>query len=271
MRGRLGLCVAMTAALLLAGGCAKRTPEQKAAEKANKAAIAQAKADQKAAKKQAEAQAKADKKRMAEERERAEAQAQAAKKQAEVQAKADKKRAAEEAKLAKAQARKRKNQKPVQYADDEEWVIGHPYSVPENHPRSFDRHVQAMAAAGAADDTSLFDQHFDGGELNALGRAKVALMLQAAPKNTPLTIYVPTGGADERVQARLSAVETFWKDSKWSDLQVQARAGVDTRHMTPASVGLAGLRKMESGEGQGARSDNQSSGGSVSGSTTGSR
>jgi hypothetical protein len=108
-----------------------------------------------------------------------------------------------------------------------------------------DKHVQAMSAAGAANDSSLYDQHFDGVELNALGRAKVALMLYGAPKNESLTIYVPPTGSTEQVQARFAAVNQFWKDSQWAALQVQTKQGVSPENAASAAAGLAGLRRLE--------------------------
>jgi hypothetical protein len=113
----------------------------------------------------------------------------------------------------------------------------------------------------------LYDQHFDGTELNSLGRSKVSLMLQAAPKNEPITIYVPPTGSTERVQQRLAAVNQFWRDSQWAALQVQAKQGVNEQNAASAASGLAGLRKLEKEDQQ--QSGGATGGGSQSGDTTG--
>jgi hypothetical protein len=274
--------------------------EQDRAEAQAKAAKKQAEAQAKADKKQAEAQAKADKQRMEDERERAEAQAKAEqKRQAEEQKLAQQKAAAAEraakeqadhdafaqkqqakmamsdAKTAEKAKKHEKPAKPVTYPDDEEWVVGHPYIRPENHTRQTDRHFESMSAKGAVADATLYDQHFDGTELNALGRSKVALMLEAAPKHEPLTIYVPTSGSDERVQARLTAVNNFWKASQYAAIELQTKQGVNPNTATPAGTGLAALRRLDkesnSGSGGGSSSGVSASGGpGASGGSSGS-
>ena len=103
----------------------------------------------------------------------------------------------------------------------------------------------ASLAAGAANDATLYDQHFDGTELNGLGLSKVALMLQAAPKNEPLTIYIPPSMSPERVQQRLAAVNRFWRDSQWAAQRLQMKQGSNPDINTSAAAGLAGLRRME--------------------------
>jgi hypothetical protein len=203
----------------------------------------------------AAAQAKVDADRMAQqqqaERERAEAQARLDAQNAAAAERANQERAAAEAAERKRQAALARGQKPPKaekvkpYPDDEVAVIGEPYIRPENYTSLFDRHTQAMSAAGAAQDASLYDQHFDGAELNALGRSKVALMLQGAPRNEPLTIYVPPSGPSERVQARLASVNQFWRDSQWAAMQVQTKQGVAPENTTSAAQGLAGLRRLE--------------------------
>jgi hypothetical protein len=153
---------------------------------------------------------------------------------------------------------------PNVYPDDKTDTIGRPDFKPENNPQLIDIHVRQMAAAGAAADATLYDRHFDGGELNSLGRAKVALMLSAAPKGQVLTIYVPTDGSDERVQVRLASVEKYWKDSQYAAVQLQTKEGVNPFNTTPASSGLAGLRRIERPDQQGGA--NSSSSGSSTGS-----
>jgi hypothetical protein len=202
----------------------------------------------------AAAQAQVDAQRAAQqqqtEHDRAAAQARLDEQNAAAAAQANRERAEAEAAAQKRQAalargKKVKPEKVKPYPDDEKWVIGDPYIRPENHTRLFDLHMQSMAAAGAAYDSSLHDQHFDGTELNALGRSKVALMLQGAPKNEPLTIYVPPTGPTERVQSRLASVNRFWRDSQWAAMQVQTKQGVNPETAASAAEGLAGLRRLE--------------------------
>jgi hypothetical protein len=250
---------------------AQAKADKKRTEQQREQAAAQAKADQE----RVAAQARAEQQRAAEqarvERMNAAAAERAAKEQADHEAfaqrqqsqlaMADKaaKDADKKAKKSKKPA-KVKHEKVKPYPDDEQWVVGDPYFHPENHTRLFDRQAEAMAAAGAADDATLYEKHFDGGELNALGRTKVALMLEAAPKNQPLTIYVPTTGSDERVQARLTAVNKFWQDSQYAAVQMQAKQGINPNNSTPAGQGLAALKRLE----KEAQSGTGNSGGGVS-------
>ena len=227
-------------------------------------AEAQAKAQSKAAEQQAKidreraaAQAKAEQQRQAEEQQLAQQKAAAAERAAKEQADHDAFAQKQQAKMAMADSRaatkaakaskksKAKKEKPVTYPDDEQWVVGDPYISPENHTRQTDRHFESMSAKGAVGDATLYDQHFDGAELNSLGRSKVALMLEAAPKNEPLTIYVPTIGSDERIQARLTAVQNFWKSSQYAAVEMQTKQGVNPNTATPAGTGLAALRRLE--------------------------
>jgi hypothetical protein len=76
-------------------------------------------------------------------------------------------------------------------------------------------------------------------------------MLEDAPPNRPLTIYVPASGTDEVTQARLASVQQFWRDSRWASLQLQAKAGTNPDLSAPASAGIAGLRKLEKEESRG--------------------
>jgi hypothetical protein len=232
--------------------------EQKRMAEQRQIAEANARAEQEKAAAQARVDRENTARQAAIEQERAAAQSQLQAQNAAAAAAANQQRAQAEAAAQRQAAAnaKRKNGKQAKpaktkpYPDDEPWVIGDPYIHPENYTTLFDKHAQAMAAAGAAADSSLYDQHFDGTELNALGRTKIALMLQAAPKNEPLTIYVPPTGANERVQARLAAVNKFWRDSQWAALTVQAKQGTNPETSASAAAGLAGLRKLEKEEGQ---------------------
>jgi hypothetical protein len=255
----------------------KRTAEQRD----------QAEAQAKSAQKQAEAQAKVDREKAAEQarieqqkaaaqarldHENAEAAAVAQRRQAQMamaEAKSNEaatKKAAKESKKSKSS----KKEKPVVYEDDKVDVVGNPYHKPENDTYALDRMFEGMSAAGAVDDATLYDQHFDGGELNSLGRSKVALMLEAAPKNEPLTIYIPTAGSDERAQSRMDAVNKFWKDSQFVAVQMQTKQGVNPNNTSPASIGLAGLRKLDKEQNGGTSSGSSSSGSGSSGASSGS-
>ena len=253
--------------------------DQKRAEADAKAAAAAQKKQAEMDRKQAEAQAKADKKQAAEDKKRQDAMAKEQAKQADAQAKADKKaadaKAAEDKKQADMLAKEQKKQaaalakaqkqheaaaaEPMamasktpapaaaseSYPDDRLKVIGYPYIEPENRQRIFDRYVEAMAASGEAHDATLTDADFDGAELNATGRSKLALALQYPKADNKLTIYVTTTGGEDVSTARAAAVERYWKASKFSTVQLTTKDGPNPSVTAPASAGIAAMRRME--------------------------
>src|SRR5829696_8448879 len=62
-----------------------------------------------------------------------------------------------------------------------EEVAGAKYIPADNEVRQIDRFSEMQAAKGARDDRMLFAQHFDGGEINSLGRSKLHLIMMGQP------------------------------------------------------------------------------------------
>src|SRR4051794_27686729 len=52
----------------------------------------------------------------------------------------------------------------------------------------------SQAASGARSDAMLYPHHFDGAELNSLGKEKLALMLSDPRAAKPLTVYMVNWG-----------------------------------------------------------------------------
>ena len=175
------------------------------------------------------------------------------------QAKRDEKAAREQEKLA-AQARRDADREQKKLENDRKWEIGHEMMMHEDEPRLFDAFAKSAAAAGAAQDAGFSDVHFDGNQLNSLGRAKLALILENAD-NGPVTVYVAGG---ERVLAgRMAAIEKYWKDSPYAQVQLQSREGHNLAHASPADAGIRGLAKLEqqrrtNGSGSGTSRSNSS-------------
>ena len=276
-----------------------KAQEKQAKAQANaqaQAAKKQAEADKKAAaeaKKQADAQAKADAKRAAEEKKQQDALAKQQKQQADAQAKADKKaadeKAAQDKKNAELAAKEQKKQADAQaradkeaakhpemamsdkssaahadhYADDRLKVVGYPDIKPENNQRQLDKFAEAMASAGAAQDATLSDGDFDGGELNASGRSHLALALQHPTVDKKTTVYVSTVGPEDLVNARMASVERYAKASPWSSVVLTTKEGVNTTNTHPAAAGLNALKRLEKQD-QGGGSSGGSGGGSTS-------
>ena len=136
---------------------------------------------------------------------------------------------------------------PTGFADDRFDVVGNPLIRPENTQRQLDKFSEAMAAAGARNEGMLHDQDFEGAALSPLGRSKLALMLEHATPNRPVTIYVSgRAGAtsDEQAQARLAAVQDFWRNSQYANIPLQAKEGVNPAAATPSQAGLNALRNL---------------------------
>jgi hypothetical protein len=131
----------------------------------------------------------------------------------------------------------------------------------EAQVRSVDLVTHKQSARGAAEDAMLFSQHFDGNELNSLGRAKLDLLF-SAHAGQPVAVYIPQ---DEQSPARRASVEHYWHGSRWSDVQVEFREGANEATLVPASKGLAGLKALESKS----ATDSGSGRGRGSGDTTG--
>jgi len=233
MRGRMGLGLVLIASLAI--GCqSKAQREQTAAQKqAQKEAKAEAKrqaqlAKQQEAQRQAEAKAQAkltaDQQKVDAEKAKELAAAQQA------QAEADAKQREKDAKEAKKKAEAKANE------------VGHELFVPEEQGRYRDMWFEAQASAGAYEDAELHNAHFDCGVLNSLGRTKLALLLKGAHHKCA-TVHIT--GNDKEQQTRLASVEQFWKDSAYSDVKLTIKDGINEDVLTPSTVGLKGLAKME--------------------------
>src|SRR5439155_2696393 len=237
---------------------AKEQQRQAAEDRKRQEAMA---ADQK---KQADAQARADKKAGDEAAADAKKQADMDRKQAAMAAKEQKKQAAMMAKADKkhappAAAAMTSEKAERYFPDDQLKVIGYPYIKPENHQRIFDRQVQMMAAAGEHQDATLTDADFDDGELNSTGRSNLALALQYPSADNKLTVYLTStaaggSGGEGMAAARATSVQNYWKNSKWSGVQLATKDGPNPQVNAPASAGLNALKRLERQQGPGGAS-----------------
>src|SRR5262245_48215294 len=81
----------------------------------------------------------------------------------------------------------------------------------ENVERSPVEFAEAQAAAGAREDGMLYERHFDGDQLNSLGRAKLELMAERDDATSPLVVHMAT--KDEKLTTkRREVVTNFLKD-----------------------------------------------------------
>jgi hypothetical protein len=146
------------------------------------------------------------------------------------------------------------------YADDKLEVIGYPYSQPENRQTLVDAQEQAMAVAGARFDATLYDADFDGGDLTAVGEGKVAMMLNNAPANRAMTIYIFAGSPENVMQARQASVDKMIHDPAYAGAQVTVKAGSNSALSTPALPGLAAIKRLNADQAITERAQSQRTG-----------
>ena len=95
-----------------------------------------------------------------------------------------------------------------------------------------------QSANGARNDAMLYARHFEGAELNSLGRQKVLLMLQDCDNCEPVTVHLVHCGEGELLANRKQAVELYLKTAD----------GPNTLTFRPASNDLVRFAKTESGK-----------------------
>lgn len=104
--------------------------------------------------------------------------------------------------------------------------------------------LEQQKVNGARHDAMLRDQHFDGGRLNALGRAKLDRML-AEPG--VVMVYLP-GSADRAViDSKRQAVLAYAKDRGRAEADVQVVPGINPATLHPTAAELARIDKTELG------------------------
>src|SRR6266542_1520302 len=64
------------------------------------------------------------------------------------------------------------------------------------------RFQDTQASCGARQDGTLYPQHFNGGQLNSLGEAKLDLLLHDDDAVNPLTVHIANGSTDAVTDAR---------------------------------------------------------------------
>jgi hypothetical protein len=115
------------------------------------------------------------------------------------------------------------------------------------------RMMNAQAVVGARKDATLYDAHFDGTQLNSLGREKLSRMLHREPADRPQPIYVDLPDADTLSGERRKSLERYLEDAGIDLASVEIRPGPNTDTTHPAAPSIARLRKTETmlGDGSG--------------------
>jgi hypothetical protein len=110
--------------------------------------------------------------------------------------------------------------------------------VAEGTPRSVDKFFNTQIASGARADSTLNPVHFDGNQLNSLGREKLRAMLKDDDACEPLTVYVNLTG---EAKARREAVTAFLLDEGLLETQIQLKDGINPGNTTPAARAMKAL------------------------------
>jgi hypothetical protein len=144
-----------------------------------------------------------------------------------------------------AQARKAEEKKAKERAGDRHWEIGQHMFRHEDEPTLVDAFAQRAAANGALEDADFSDAHFDGADLNSLGRSKLWLLMSAATPGsaTPITVYV--AGDPAKAQARIASLDKNHKASKYADILLAAKEGRNPAVTFPAADGIQALEDMK--------------------------
>ena len=107
------------------------------------------------------------------------------------------------------------------------------------------RMMNAQAVVGARKDATLYDAHFDGTQLNSLGREKLSLMLHREPADRPQSIYVDLPDADPLSAERRKSLEQYLEEAGIDVASVEIKPGPNTETTHPAAPSIARLRKTE--------------------------
>jgi hypothetical protein len=121
-----------------------------------------------------------------------------------------------------------------------------PFFQSENDVRQFDKFARASAAAGAAEDGTLYPSDFTAGRLNSAGREKLDLMLAGHHGSEPLVVYLSVPEKDAMTAARRDAVQSHVNASGASVAKLDLRLGANPTLYTPAAPAMANLHKTDS-------------------------
>jgi hypothetical protein len=86
--------------------------------------------------------------------------------------------------------------------------------------------------------------HFDGDQLNTLGKQKLNLMASNVGQGN-LTVYVDVPGAASADKDRHQVIVAYLEDQGLKAEQIQVKDGVNPNAMAPAQAGLSRLSKTE--------------------------
>lgn len=130
--------------------------------------------------------------------------------------------------------------------------------------RSVQMLAARQAALGARNDAMLYDDHFNGPALNALGQDKLNAMLDA--RVTPTVVYLNLKSDDAISKSRRASVEDFMKERQVNPDEYRIESGVNVATLHDAAPDLSRMSKTENPR---AGYSGATSGGATGGATSG--
>src|SRR5205814_8311283 len=113
--------------------------------------------------------------------------------------------------------------------------------------------LNKQADEGARHDATLGSMHFTSGQLNALGKAKIAMITQGMPEGQQATLYI-NGPDEQSTKAWQGAVQQYLRDSNIADEAVALRSGGNPSEGEVAFQTLKRTERAESYNKQAAQS-----------------
>jgi hypothetical protein len=115
----------------------------------------------------------------------------------------------------------------------------------EDAPRGVNKFADAQISSGARADSTLYAYHFDGAQLNSLGRQKLRYMAKDDDACEPLVVYLDVKN-DSDVKARHDAVGAFLMDEVGLlQTQMALKDGPNPNYGSSAVKGLKALAASE--------------------------
>ncbi len=111
-----------------------------------------------------------------------------------------------------------------------------------DHPTTIGLVAQSQAAAGAAQDATLYDHHFRGDRLSPLGEGKLSLMMKGTAPGDRMPVYLDMP-ADRATAARRASVAAYLQQAGVPAERVELAVGPNPRCTTPSAYNLSTVYK----------------------------
>lgn len=108
-------------------------------------------------------------------------------------------------------------------------------------------HLFTSRRPSARFDATLYPAHFDGAELNSLGREKLRLMLQGADTASDLTVYMDMPAESSLYAQRSRGVRAYLAGQGLAEGRLKLLAGHNPQALASAKDNLDRLSKTENG------------------------